>query len=42
MWSSEWTQFGIETTFVQSLKAEDVAGAIRENTRLVWLEVICE
>ena len=35
------TDYGISTTFVDSSDVEAVAGAIRENTRVLYLETIC-
>ena len=33
-------QFGVETTFVDAHDLTEVEGAIRENTRLIWLETL--
>jgi len=38
MWASEWTNFGIKTTFVKSGHPSIVAAADNEKTKLVWLE----
>jgi len=40
MFSQDWRKFGIETSFSNTLEAQDIVDQMQDKTKLVWVEVV--